>query len=102
MYIARRKKADFRQRATTNKSYLMWHGTRNKGSRGAATRVEQGHELLCRRHESAASRVVHTEARIFSCAKTPFSEPLGKYVDRYAPDAVDYFLTNVTSLPEEI
>lgn len=41
--------------------------------------------------------VVQTEARLFSCAKSPFSEPLGKYVDRYAPDAMDYFLKNMSS-----
>ncbi|KAL5487751.1 TRA1 [Sanghuangporus weigelae] len=41
--------------------------------------------------------VVQTEARLFSCAETPFSEPLGKYVDRYASEAVDYFLNCIVS-----
>lgn len=41
--------------------------------------------------------VVQTEARLCSCAETPFSVPLGKYVDRYAFEAVDYFLSHIRS-----
>ncbi|THH03836.1 hypothetical protein EW145_g5969 [Phellinidium pouzarii] len=43
--------------------------------------------------ENLVGIVVQTEAHLFSCAPSPFSEPLGKYLDRYTTEAVDYFLS---------
>ncbi|KAH8118563.1 FAT-domain-containing protein [Phellopilus nigrolimitatus] len=37
--------------------------------------------------------VVQTEAHLHSSTQSPFSEPLGKYLDRNTIDAVDYFLS---------
>ncbi|KAI5124824.1 hypothetical protein M0805_005454 [Coniferiporia weirii] len=39
--------------------------------------------------------VVQTETHLFSCAQSPFSQPLGKYLDRYTTEAVDHFLNSI-------
>ena len=35
--------------------------------------------------------VVHTEAQLHSTSRSPFSEPLGKFLDRYPTESVDLF-----------
>lgn len=39
--------------------------------------------------------VAHTEAQLMSCARSPFSEPLGKFLDRNPTEAVDFFLEHL-------
>lgn len=41
--------------------------------------------------------VVQTEAQLHSTSKSPFSEPLGKFVDRYPTESVDLFFDSVHS-----
>ncbi len=39
--------------------------------------------------------VVQTEIQLHSTLPSPFSEPLGKFLDRYPTESVDLFLTNI-------
>lgn len=41
--------------------------------------------------ESLSNLVIETETQLHAAAPTPFTEPFGKYVDRYADEAVEYF-----------
>lgn len=43
--------------------------------------------------------VVQTEAVLMSCSRSPFSEPLAKYLDRNAPEAAEYFINCLISPP---
>ncbi|KAH7909445.1 hypothetical protein BJ138DRAFT_1066999 [Hygrophoropsis aurantiaca] len=41
--------------------------------------------------ENLVNAIVQTEAQMHFSGKTPFSEPLGKYLDRYPGEALDFF-----------
>ncbi|KAG8901590.1 hypothetical protein FRB99_005203 [Tulasnella sp. 403] len=47
--------------------------------------------------DSLSNLVVETEGQLHAAAPTPFTEPYGKYVDRYAEEAVEYFCQRLQS-----
>lgn len=51
--------------------------------------------------ENLVNAIVQTEAQMHFSAKSPFSEPLGKYLNRYPADAIDFFARNL-QLPRHV
>ncbi|KAF9224621.1 FAT-domain-containing protein [Gyrodon lividus] len=45
--------------------------------------------------EDLANAIVQTEARMQFSDRSPFSEPLGKYLDRYPGEALDFFMRHL-------
>ncbi|KAI0092413.1 atypical/PIKK/TRRAP protein kinase [Irpex rosettiformis] len=45
--------------------------------------------------ENLVNAVVQTEAQMHFSGKSPFSEPLAKYLDRYPTDAIDFFMRHL-------
>ena len=45
--------------------------------------------------ENLVNAIVQTESQMHFSAKSPFSEPLGKYLNRYPTDAIDFFTRNL-------
>jgi transformation/transcription domain-associated protein len=45
--------------------------------------------------ENLVNAVVQTEAQMHFSGKSPFSEPLARYLDRYPTDAIDFFMRHL-------
>ena len=45
--------------------------------------------------ENLVNAIVQTEANMYFSGRTPFSEPLAKYLDRYPVEATDYFMGHI-------
>ncbi|KAG2141739.1 uncharacterized protein EDB93DRAFT_1329829 [Suillus bovinus] len=51
--------------------------------------------------EHLVNAIVHTEAQMHFSGCSPFSEPLGKYLDRYPGEAMDFFMRHL-QLPRHV
>ncbi|KAG6860236.1 hypothetical protein C0995_013842, partial [Termitomyces sp. Mi166 len=46
--------------------------------------------------ENLVNSIVQTESQMCLSNQSPFSEPLGKYLDRYPVDGIDFFMRHIT------
>jgi transformation/transcription domain-associated protein len=51
--------------------------------------------------EHLVNAIVQTEAQMHFSGRSPFSEPLGKYLDRYPGEAMDFFMRHL-QLPRHV